>query len=115
MVPLRTNRQVLTWLCVYPSEEGDSKLMKLAHISFTLTILAVNLLAFGISMYSFIHLVNTNLEASLLCLLQMVAEMSAIYIIVITVYNRRDISAIFTTLTKIYGTRKCIIIITLIR
>lgn len=106
MVPLRTNRRVLTWYCVYPAEEGTSMRMKLAYILLPIAVPAINVLASGISLYSFFHLVHTDLEASLFCLLQVLGESSILYIVVVIIFYRREITEIVDNLTKIYEKRK---------
>lgn len=106
MVPLITNRRMLTWLCVYPAEGGTTKWKKLAHISLTIIALAISLSSFGMSTYAFLHSMDTDLETSLFCLLQMVGEMNVAYIIVVTVFYREEITEILESLSKIYKKRK---------
>lgn len=56
MIPLKTNRRVLIWLCGSTPEKGTDWKMKIAHIIFSLTILAINLIALCVSE----HIVHTK-------------------------------------------------------
>lgn len=103
MVPLKTNRCVLTWLCIYPAAEDTSKWSKLAHKVFTLSVLAYNVAAISISIRSF---EVDDLEQLIFSVLHFAAELNSIYVFASTLILRHEITAMIDRLIEIYQKRK---------
>lgn len=103
--PLRTNRQVLTWLCVYTIEQNSAKWKKMCYVFCTVFIFLCNLLSFAVSWTFCIRNWSVNLENSLFSIIQIIGMINANYIIVITLFKRHEISGIFMSLENIY--REC--------
>lgn len=102
MRSLKTNQQVLTWLCVFPPEKCVSTWKRIADIAFTLIIVVGQLLCV-ISSASFIwKYVSTNLEESLFSLVHSIPGSGTLYQGVVILILRRSLIAIFDQLSKIY-------------
>lgn len=102
VVPLKANRRVLTWLCIYPAAEGTSKWKKLTYNVFTSSIFAYNVFAISVSIQSF----DNDIEQFVFTMLHFVAEVNSVYIFTTTLNLRHEITATINQLTEIY--RKCI-------
>lgn len=103
MVPLKTNRRVLTWLCIYPATEGTSKWSELAHNIFTTSVFAYNLVAISISIGSFS---SDDMEQFIFTVVHFVAELNSTYIFATTLILRHKITGMINHLIKIYQKRK---------
>lgn len=103
MIALKTNREVLRWLCVYPAEENASKWKKGIYAAFGAFILCTNSFAFGASTVYFLRNTSNDLESSLLALGQLAGCANVIYISIITFLMRRKIAACLDSLSKIYN------------
>lgn len=107
MEPLVMNRLVLTWLCMYPFEEGTSIIMKLAYINYTLVTFVVNFSAVfcaGAFIYKFIQ---SDLERCLYALLHIVAHSAIVYIQIAACLLQSKIkTGIFDHLATIYAASK---------
>lgn len=110
MVPLKTNRRVLTWLCVYPDDESANKRWKLAYIIFSCVVLETSLFSIGASVAFLLNYGAVDAEQSLFAFVQIVGIMSMVYVTVITHFQRHRITALFDDLTEFYGMRKNYII-----
>lgn len=103
MVPLKTNCRVLTWLSIYPADEDTSKLSKLAHKFFTVSVLAYNVVAISISIRSFDI---DDMEQLIFTALHFIAELNSIYIFATTLILRHEITDMVNRLIEIYRKRK---------
>lgn len=105
MKPLKTNQQVLTWLCICENETS-TKLEKFAHVSFSVFVSVF--LSWGdlSSMMFFIKFAAIDLEESLYALFQVAGLSGMAYLIFVVPFSRRAISATFDSLSKIYDASK---------
>lgn len=106
MKPLKMNRCVLTWFCVYPPESNATKLKKLSYIAFAVLTFAINIMSSVSDAAYFYKSLPINLEESLLALMQLIANATMVYVIVITFLLRQKIVAIIESLTTIYENSK---------
>lgn len=106
MIPLETNRWVLTWLCVFPPERHTSKWKRLAHVAFSLTVFFINAGSFFGSLAFFLKYMSVDLEQCIFALVQMIGEVNMSYISIITFLLRDKIKAIYDNLSRIYRARK---------
>lgn len=112
MIPLKTNRRVLTWLCVYTIGKNTTKWQKMFYVGFTIFVFVCNIFSFGVSGTFFVRHVSVNIEKSLFSLIQIIGTLNMNYIVIITLLKRHKISAIFVSLTKIYeASKKSLILI----
>lgn len=108
MKPLETNQRVLIWLCGFPTDSSASKWEKIAHIAFTLIVIATNLLSVVSSSVFIYRNVSINLEETLFSLFHTFASASMLYQSIAIVILCRELAAIFKTLANIYDASKCI-------
>lgn len=106
MIALKSNRRVLTWLCIYPADENTSEWQKRAHVAFSVFVFGLNLFACGASAVYFIKYASDDLESSLLALSQMSGCINALYINIITFSSRHKITAVIDSLSDIYKSRE---------
>lgn len=104
MIPLKTNRLILTWLCVYQNDDMQSgKREQLMHCAFALSILCMHIIGFVASAAYFVKFFTIDFEESLFALLQMCGTANMIYITMITFMLRHQITDIFITISAIYA------------
>lgn len=103
MLPLKTSRHVLTWFCVYPPDESCNKWKYVAFTAIALTIHLCSTTSDGIV---FVAYISTDLEKSLMGLLQLFGNASMAYSIVTMLILQHKINHIFKSLTEIYEFRK---------
>lgn len=103
MVPLKTNRHVLTWLCLYQNDEKLQKREKLKHYTFALVHFALNVIGFTASATYFVKFVIGNFEESLFALAQSFGEANMIYITIINFMLRQKITNIFKAISSIHN------------
>lgn len=106
MVPLETNRRVLTWLSVFPPEEGSTKSQKVAYTAFTLWILGVLVFSFVTSLAYFLKYMHRDFGRSLFVMVQITGVSNMFYIVCITFILRHRITAVYISLCGIYKARK---------
>lgn len=106
MRPLETNRYILTWFSIYPPAKNTSKWKRWMYISFTVFDLIILLLSIAAASAFFRKFVSTDLEASLMALMDLVGCLTMSYVIMVTFYQRQEFLIIFDGLTKIYDERK---------
>lgn len=106
MIPLKTNRRVLTWFCVYPPERYASQLKRFLYKCSGLFAFAVLVAGTLGSIAFIIKNISIDLENSLFALMTTVGNVSMVYMVAATYIIRRKIVAIFDSLTKIYNERK---------
>lgn len=104
MIPLETNRRVLLWMCVYQSDEKITWQNRCAHCSFTAFILFGNFISILFSLAFIIENIATNFEESLFAVLQIFAPASVLYITIIILILREEITDIFKTISMIHET-----------
>lgn len=106
MKPLETSRRVLMWLCGFPPDESAGKWLKIAYVIFTSSIVMDHLLSL-IAGAIFIHKnVSSNFEDTLFSLFHTVGSLSMLYQSVVIVFMRRNLTAIFEELSRIYNESK---------
>lgn len=98
MIPLNTNRQMLTWLCIYPSAENESRSKKMVYIIFSVFIFASNLFGMATSGCYFLRNKSESLEDSLFALITTIGTANVAYINGITFYLRHSIAGLFKAL-----------------
>lgn len=101
-LPLKTNRRVLTWLCMCPANEATEKWKKIAYTSLSITAVLLIVCAFFASVAYFGKFASTDLEEALYALFQIIGAVSLLFAITIAYFSRNKIDAIFENLTKIY-------------
>lgn len=106
MIPLNTNRQMLTWLCIYPTDENESQSKKLMYILFSVVVFASNLFGMAASGCYFLRYKSDSLEDSLFALVTMIGTANVAYINGITFYLRHSIVGLFKALGIFYNERK---------
>lgn len=106
MVPLKANRRVLAWFCVYPPEENASKWKKRAYISFAVYAVAINLITCASDAAFFFKFVSVDLKRALMALLQLSGNANMAYQITISFLLRAKIVTFIESLTTIYETSK---------
>lgn len=104
MIPLATNRRILLWMSVYQSEEEISWQDRCAHCSFTALINFGNFISILFSLAFIIENVATDFEESLFAVLQIFAPVSVLYITIILLILRNEITEIFKTISIIHET-----------
>lgn len=108
MDPLFTYKWVLTWLCVYPAAKTTSKLTKMAHIVFTLTVL-IGPLCGAVSHAAYIlKFKSTNLNGAVFAFMGFTSLIAIIYIMISLYSQRHEITILFEQLTKIHENRESI-------
>lgn len=111
MMPLKTNRRVLMWLCVWPSSQVISIWKKIGYIIFALSVFGFAVypitLDIGLLMMS-LH--TGDLETSFQAIYQMSVSANiayaCTYACILIFVLRNKINDIFEELIKIYDARK---------
>lgn len=103
MIPLPTNRRILTWFCVYQNDGDDTKnCEKLMHGAFAWTIFCINLIGFVSSAAYVVKFMSVDFDGSLFALLQIFAEINMIYNNAIIFMVRHKIAGILKAILAIY-------------
>lgn len=106
MEPLKTNQQVLTWLCVFPADQMTSKRKQLAYICLALTtVLSMSTISSG-SVVFFVKYASTDLENALYALFQIFDCVGFLYACLVFFLSRHRIPSMFVNLAKIYRSSK---------
>lgn len=103
MKPLVTNKNVLTWLCILPAQEQTNKRMKLIYIAFTFTLSITCFCGLASSLAFMMEYLSTNLENCLYALFQVAADASAFYMVMVALFLRHKMAALFDNLSEIYN------------
>lgn len=106
MKPLATNRQVLTWLCICPSDQNTSALKK---TFFTILALVSFALVFSFlvsSIVFFLKNVSIDLENGLYALVQIACSFDSVYMFAVVFISRKKINRFLQTLVTIYEESK---------
>lgn len=101
-LPLSTNRRVLSWLCVYPTDATASKWLKLAHIIIGVILFAGPAIVTVGSFFWIMKFISIDLEIALFGLLEFVAFVNVVYSHMMAFYYRREIFEMLQDLSKIY-------------
>lgn len=106
MKPLETNRQVLTWLCGFQSNESAGKWKRIAKVAFTLGVVVMHLSSV-ITGATFIFINKSiDLETTLYSLIHTLGSASMFYLAIATILLSRNLTAIFDGLSTIYKESK---------
>lgn len=106
MVPLLTCQRVLTWHCVPFVDENPKRFFKILHCAFIVIVFVINLCSFASFLIAFLTFLPTDLEGSLYASFQATLLFSTTYSVIVTLFLRHQISALFHGLLKIYNTCK---------
>lgn len=106
MVPLKTNRRVLTWFCVCPPDERATKWNRYAYVAFTASSFLVMFSAVLSDALFFWKFIATDIEHSLMALLQLFGHGAMAYSILFMYILRDNINAIFESLSEICAMSK---------
>lgn len=106
MEPLKTNKWVLTWMCVFPTAEATGKMGKMAHIIFTAFVLFGQFCGTIPHLAFFLKHISNDLEGSLSAFMGFTTFLAVDYIILSFYVQRRQIITIFEHLSRIYDSRK---------
>lgn len=104
MIPLATNRQVMTWLCMHPADASDSKRKRMYYILFTTAVCASGLSALVSSVVFITQFISVDFAACLYAVYQVAAESAIFNAIIVAFIKRHQIVDLFTKLTEIYVT-----------
>lgn len=102
MVPLEMNQRVLRWLSGYPPRESDSRMRRLAYISFTLFIIMAHFLSAISSITFSSRNITVDLAVTLCSLFPIFGSSSMLFQSIVIIILRQKITAIFDGLAKIY-------------
>lgn len=100
MEPLVTNRRVMTWLYMCPADESTSKKKRMLSVAFIFFMTTITLCS---SILSVIFIVN---YLSIDAVYQVSAEAAVSNVIIVAIFMRQRIKAIFTQLSEIYTVSK---------
>lgn len=106
MKPIKTNQQVLTWLCVCQADETISKRKRMAHIFFASFIFSANFILIPISVAYFLRFVSVDLEQALYALFQLSGMLGMTYMMIAAFILRHEINDLFGKLADIYNNCK---------
>lgn len=105
MIPLETNRRLLTWLCIYPTVRNCGQWKKCLYIVFSVSIFGFNLFAVATSGVYFMRHKSISLEDVLFALIQTIGSANVAFINIITFCLRHKIVGLFEMLA-IYKDRE---------
>lgn len=102
MIPLKCNRIVLTWLCVYPPDEGSSDWTKRAQKIFTIFVFIYNILAFSVTIFTLAWYIERDPEKAIFVIIQTAGGINMVSVPIIITVLRRKITAMINHLDQIY-------------
>lgn len=108
MIPLETHRRIWSWCCMCATDENPSIRRRIGSAILTFGILAVNFSVIPSSAIFVMKFRSTDIESCLFALFQVFTYIGIVYTIVIEIMFRKEVAAIFITLTKIYSGSKII-------
>lgn len=107
MMPLKTNRRWLMWLCVWPPSQEIDTWKKIGYIIFALNVFGFALIPVILDIHLLmISLCTGALETSFQAIYQMSVSAIAAYACVLIFILRAKINDIFEKLIEIYDSRK---------
>lgn len=105
MTPLKTHKQIWTWLCVCPPNKNTSKWKRVAYMILASAIIAFEFTAVIASLAFIVKFMRTDFEGCLHALFQCIGYVGITAVMIIALISRRKIFWIFEELTKIH--QKC--------
>lgn len=105
MKPLVKSQEILTWLCICPTENA-SKWKRFAHLFFTLSIILLVCSLMVSSVVYIFQFLLIDLENTLYAVGQIPCWSPVLYSFIMALIKRQKITALFTKLNKIYDIRK---------
>lgn len=108
MIPIPTNRKVLTKLGLYPVDKNTSKRDELKHKAIGFLIFALCFCAIVSSAVYFWKFATIDLKQSSYALLQIICHLNAMYLMMFAFLQRQNIEAAIEKLSGIYNERKII-------
>lgn len=111
MKALETNRQVLIWLCVLPTDPTTPEWKRRAQLAFGLSVFMLDWSGFAVDIgILVISFSNHDLETFLFGLFQIIAVIAALYMIIVAFILRDKLANSFAKLTDIYTKRNFLIL-----
>lgn len=111
MKPLNTSQKLLTWLSIYPNENGTRKCNKSLSILLISFIIVIEISFFVSSCFFVEENLSGNVEESLYALFQISGAIALIYSLIVSFYSRKNITAFFKSLANIYEASKNFVLI----
>lgn len=102
---LATTRLMLTWLSMCSADESTPQ-RKSAHIAYTLVVFSSNVVNFVASMVYCFDFFSTDFNGAIFAFMVAFGELGSIYFHLTAIRRRHQIDGIFTSLLKIYKSRK---------
>lgn len=106
MEPLKTNRQVLTWLSVFPPEKDTSNWQRRRYSIVTVLVLLLNLAGFTATSTFIVKNASVDLATALFGMIQLPITANTAYGIVTAILLRHQITTFIKNLSNIYKTCK---------
>lgn len=106
MIPFKTTKWTMTWLCMCPTTKSWNKRKKLIRAVLTLTIIALILCMLVAHLVYFLKFMSVNLGDSLFALMNVIAISDILYGMIVEFFLRHQIGAIFKKLSMIYKASK---------
>lgn len=106
-MPLKTNRRVLMWLCVWPPTQEITLWKRIGYTIFALIVFGFALIPIILDIYLLIISIRTGeLETSFAAVYQMSVSANTAYACVLIFILRTKINDIFEKLIDLYDTCK---------
>lgn len=106
MIPLETQRKVLTWMSFYPANEKTNIYQKIAYFILFITVFIVTLTFLWGSINYFFVFISIDLKESLYTLYLVAAMAGVFYAIIIGFTTKTKMEMVFDELTNIYNASK---------
>lgn len=106
MTPLKTNKKVLTFLCIHLADESVSVWRKLAYALFAASIFLAHVCAIASSAVHFSRFMSIDMGSALFGILQLGGHANMAYMLTIAIVLRQKITTIFDKLANVYKIRK---------
>lgn len=106
MEPLVTTKQMLIWLCVYPSPKTTRKSEKIAHILCAIVVFLGNFFGTVTHVMYLVKLGSIDVKGRVFSFMGIVGFISMVFIMITVFLHRHQIRTILEQLSTIYDTRK---------
>lgn len=103
IIPLKTTRKVLTWICVHPVDEAVSNRTKMGYAFFSITLFIINMNGLVASAAYLLKFISTDLESALYSAFQVDTLTATAYSNIVVLVSRSKFVAIFDELDNIFG------------
>lgn len=103
MIPLATHRKVWAWFCLCATDKSPNVWKQIVAAALTFGILVSFLGLISASGIFVMRFWSTDIEGCLYALFQFFGFLGILYTFIIGILFRKDIAAIFVTLTKIHN------------